>query len=204
MTNQEKMALLMSAYDAIFSSKMLGTDITQIRLTDPNLMMWNGQGWQASGVQHGRWFVNNTLRGFDMDINVGNNEVVQVRVLEQNPLKQSQYAVMARQGIRICWVIDRKVKENAFLGRIQDGQWHANEPRATYPATPGAVVYAPAPDVVPSPDGVISMENLPVINMETLPEIPDQEAIPEVVYNAFADDDGDDIPQDILDHITEE
>lgn len=202
MTNQEKMALLMQAYHAIFESRRLGTDIAQVRLNHPSLVMWNGQQYQVAGAQNGRWFVNNTVRGFDLDISVGNNNVVQIRILEQNVNKQSQYAVMARQGIPIAWVIDRKVKDgDAFLGRIQSGQWHASEPRATYPALPGPtlpgpVVYASAPNVIPSPEGVI--------DMETMPDIPNQEAIPEAIYDSFADDDGSDIPEDVLDHITGE
>lgn len=197
MTNQEKMALLMQAYNAIFESKRLNTDIAQVIMNHPSLVVWNGQQWQAAGAQNGRWFVNNTVRGFDLNINAGNNKVIEIRILEQNVNKPSQYAVMARSGVPIAWVIDRKVKDgNAFLGRIQSGQWHASEPRATYPAAPGQIVYAPVTDISPTPSGVI--------NMETLPEIPNQEAIPEAVYNSFADDDGSDIPEEILEHITGE
>lgn len=138
MNNKERMALLMNVFNTVFSSKAANTDITRVIVTSPFL---------AGGQKNGRWFKDSTtgqptLRGFDLDINLG-DRVIMIRCLEQNPNKRDfngnlkPLANMARQGHQIMWVIDRKVQSGGFLGRIQDGQWIPSEQRAyTQVSTP--------------------------------------------------------------------
>ncbi len=52
----------------------------------------------------------NGLRRFD----VGN-----LLFIEQNPRKKTQWARMARKGMKIMWVID--IKFNRYLHRVEDG-----------------------------------------------------------------------------------
>ena len=79
-----------------------------------------------------------TIRGFDIDLNIG-DKVIQLRCLEQNPNKTDhlgnlkQNSLLAQQGHKIMWVI---LRNGGFLGRIQDGVWHASEQRAYSPKQP--------------------------------------------------------------------
>lgn len=129
MTNQERMALLMQVFNAIFTSKAQGTDITTVVIQSPHIVQtqWNkGQG---------RWFVKGQLRGFDLDLNLG-DRVIQIRCIEQNPFKTDHlgnlkpFSLLAQQGHKIMWVINRN---GDFMGRIQGGQWYASQDRATSP-----------------------------------------------------------------------
>ena len=192
MTNQERMALLMMVYDAIFTSKAQGTDPAQVVIHHPSLMSWDGK---PTGIQACRWFKSGvtqqlTIRGCDLNINIG-DRVIQIRIMEQNPDKESQYAIMARQGVKITWVIDRKVQQGGWLGRIQDGQWHASEPRATYAApVPTPATAAPtyqASGAQPIETGYQSDDE--VLEPEELPDIPNDVDIPDVVLQHFAEDD---------------
>jgi hypothetical protein len=134
MNNQQQMAMAFDAYNKIFASKALNTDITQITV--------------ATDVQpfayRGRWFVNRTLRGFDVAF-LYNGQIASVRMLEQNPAKMSDYGRMARAGAKIMWVIS--LKNNKFLFRIQDGQVIKNEERAVYPANSTAGLSVSKPQV---------------------------------------------------------
>jgi hypothetical protein len=124
MTNQEKMDILMGIYNNLFQSKQNNTDITKVNIVT------------NMGTFPGRWFVSQTLRGFDVDINAG-DKIVQIRCLEQNPNKTDNNgnlkpnANLARIGHKIMWVIDRK---DSWLGRIQDGAWIPAFETATKPA----------------------------------------------------------------------
>jgi len=121
MNNAQQVAMAFDAYNKIFASKALNTDITQVTVTtdvQPNQF-------------RGRYFVNRTLRGFDVAF-LYNGQIASVRMLEQNPAKMSDYGRMARNGAKIMWVIS--LKNNKFLFRIQDGQLIKNEERAVYPA----------------------------------------------------------------------
>lgn len=126
MTNAEKMEMLMVAFTKIFLSKTKGTDITKETIVT------------NTGTFAGRSFVDGLLRGFDFTANVG-DRIVELRCLEQNPNKTDQFgnlkkfALLARQGHQIMWIIDRKV--NKWLGRIMDGQWEATFTPATTPAS---------------------------------------------------------------------
>jgi len=187
MTNQEKMALLMQLYNAIFQSKAQGTDITQVIVSHPSLLTWDGK---PSGRQNGKWFKDSatgqlSLRGFDATINLGNKNIL-IRIIEQNPNKTDMagnlkhFANLARQGHRIAWVIDRR-QENGFLGSIRDGQWHANQPRATYPAAnlQTAMSYnQPHEDRIEIPQSI-----------DEIPDIPGDVEIPDFVLRSFAEDD---------------
>lgn len=107
------MNILMGIYNNLFQSKQSNTDITKVNIVT------------NMGTFPGRWFVSQTLRGFDVDINAG-DKIVQIRCLEQNPNKTDNAgnlkpnANLARMGHKIMWVIDRK---DSWLGRIQDGEW---------------------------------------------------------------------------------
>lgn len=114
----------MGIYNTLFQSKQGNTDITAIGIIT------------NMGKFPGRWFVSQTLRGFDVDINAG-NRIVQIRCIEQNPNKTDNLgnlkpnANLARMGHKIMWVIDR---QDSWLGRIQDGVWVPAFKPATKPA----------------------------------------------------------------------
>ena len=145
MTNQEKMDLLISVFNVIFQSKALNTNITQAFIQSPHIVN-NING--IIGRCNGRWFKDNTLRGFDIDVNTG-ARVLPIRCLEQNPNKRDNRgnltwpAALIQQGHQIMWAIDRS-PGGEFLGRLQKdmGQeqivWHPSFDPATKPATPGA------------------------------------------------------------------
>lgn len=135
MTNQEKMDLLINIFNIIFQSKALNTEITQSFIQSPHIV---------NGRCNGRWYKNNTLRGFDIDINTG-LRILPIRCLEQNPNKQDNRgnltwpAALVQQGHQIMWAIDRS-PAGEFLGRLQKdaGQeeivWHPSFEPATRPA----------------------------------------------------------------------
>lgn len=43
-----------------------------------------------------------------------------IRYVEQNPATTSQYALRARRGAKIIWII--RLKSNQYMGYIEDGQ----------------------------------------------------------------------------------
>jgi hypothetical protein len=126
MTNEQKMQLLRFIAGTIFQSKAQNTDITQIPLIT-NTGRWPGRMFKGD------------LRGFDFSLNLG-DRIINLRCLEQNPNKTDnfgnlkKYAILARQGHKIMWVID--TKNNTFLGRLQDNVWYASFVTATTPAVP--------------------------------------------------------------------
>jgi len=130
MTNAEKMGLLMSLYQCIFTSRAQNLDAQS--------MVVKNKYFVPSGVAVGRWFSKGLLRGFDVDVQAG-DKVLQLRMMEQNFTKTDKagnltyYANLAAQGHQIIWVIDRK-PGGQFLGRIQNGEWHFAKPQATTPA----------------------------------------------------------------------
>jgi len=142
MTPSERMNFLQTVFNAIFTSKAQNTNISQVPVHHPAIV-----NEQHPGVAYGRSFVKGTLRGYDVDLNIG-DRIIQIRCLEQNPNKTDasgnlkQLAVAARQGHQIMWVIDRQ-QENGFLGRIQNGTWIPSEQRAVKPANPPAASPAP-------------------------------------------------------------
>jgi len=172
MTNAQKMEMLQMVFTKIFLSKLKGTNITQ------EVIVTN------TGTFTGRGFVNDTLRGFDFTANVG-DRVVELRCLEQNPNKTDQFgnlkkfALLARQGHQIMWVIDRKT--NKWLGRIMDGEWKATFTPATTPANsyqPAATAGAGHP--------AASQTEIP-IEVDELPEIPNDIGVPDYILQDIAD-----------------
>jgi|GEM_PF-4319968 len=123
MTNTEKMNFIKQVATTIFQSKMVNSDITKISIIHPNIINDPNKGKGA----YGRWFVNGTLRGFDIDLNLG-NKVAKLRFIEHNPNKVDAQgnlkplSNLARQGHQIVWMINRAIT-NGFLGRVQDGEW---------------------------------------------------------------------------------
>jgi len=120
------MQLLRAISNAIFMSKAQNTDITKIPLVT-NMGRWPGR------------MFNGGLRGYDFSLNLG-DRTINLRCLEQNPNKTDnfgnlkKYAILARQGHQIMWVIDNK--NNVFLGRLQNNVWYASFVPATTPAVP--------------------------------------------------------------------
>lgn len=191
MTPEQKMAFITYIYGLIFTSKQMGTDITQVTIGP----QWGPHVVGGEYVK-GRLFVNGTVRGFDIALDVGNKlpnggiAPLMLRMLEQNPLKMtaggvySQYAVAAQQGSKIMWVIETST--NKFFGRMQDGQWHKNEMRAvttnagtayasmgTNPPNTGAAT--PAPDAA-SPDNLQPIEgDIPEYVLHHHAELPEYE-----------------------------
>ena len=205
MTNEQRMSFLRFIANTIFQSKAMNTDITQI------LLVTNTGRWP------GRMF-NGGLRGYDFTLNLG-DRIISLRCLEQNPNKTDnfgnlkKYAILARQGIKIMWVIE--TKNNKFLGRLQDNVWHASFVPATTPvsATPvntdfKRVIYADGRVVTNYADGRHTehmADNRPAdyyeppgyqnpaasqtepLEIDELPEIPNGVAIPDYVYEQIAD-----------------
>lgn len=110
----------------IFKSKIANTDITKVSIRT------------NTGVFPGRTFGNGKLRGFDIEFNPG-KKVIPLRIIEQNPDKAdkyqnlSTYAILARQGKQIVWIIRKDTNE--FIGRlVDDGKgdfdFTKSEPRA--------------------------------------------------------------------------
>lgn len=186
----------MGIYNNLFQSKQNNTDITKVNIVT------------NMGAFPGRWFVSQTLRGFDVDINAG-DKIVQIRCIEQNPNKTDNNgnlkpnANLARMGHKIMWVIDRK---DSWLGRIQDGAWVPAFETATKPAqynynTPEHEarvdaayahiekdIHDPNFDGIPGTSGT-SMANLPAehIMQQNLPEIPGNADIPEYVLQSVSE-----------------
>ena len=156
MTPADKMALTMAVYNNVFTSKANGIDIVTVRIVHANIV--NGlpiisNNVRVGGEVNGRWFKNSatglsTLRGFDIDIQT-DNKILQLRFLEQNPDKTDVagnlkvMANAARRGSKILWLINRKVQINGFLGRVQDGVFHASQDRAVVPVAAAQVVQPP-------------------------------------------------------------
>jgi hypothetical protein len=181
MTNEERMNILRLVFSTIFQSKAMNSDITQVLLTT-NTGQWPG-----------RWFVNNTLRGFDFTLNIG-DRVISLRCLEQNPNKTDnygnlkKYANLARQGHQIMWVIDRNT--NNFLGRMHNNEWHASFDPATQPANyqqqASAGTNIPPASLNPSMNNSNSPE---AISVDDLPEMPDGVGIPDYVLQEIGETD---------------
>jgi hypothetical protein len=172
MDNKQRMQLLHRVYDLIFLSKAQNTDITQVVL------------YTNTGTWSGRLFSNNTLRGFDFSLDLGDRKI-QLRCLEQNPNKTDNYgnlktfANLAQKGHKIMWVID--TVNNNFLGRIHNGEWHANTQPAIQPIQPDtAATYKTATYNAPEPSELS-------LNEFDIPEIPDDIGVPEYVLQHFAD-----------------
>ena len=167
-TNQEKMAIVMKAWALIFESRAVNSDIAQVELVHPAII---------GGKCRGRWFKNSvtgqaTLRGFDISVGRDPNEIINVRIIEQNPNKGSEYAKMARAGSKIAWIINRDTDQ--FTGRIQDGKF--------YPANNPA--YRPAQMNQPRPAQINQATSAQPVQTEEIPEV-DDAGIPEFVLNYF-------------------
>ena len=179
MTNEEKVAILKLISKSIFTSKQIGTDITKEAVINQYIV---------GGQCLGRWF-KESLRGFDVDINIG-DRTVQIRCVEQNPNKMDAKgnlkwtANLARQGHQIMWVIDRN---GGFLGRIQDEKWVPGFEPATQPAT-NQQPYQPiaqnaaAQNVHDSYGQDLAHSIVP----EDLPEIPNGVDIPDYILESIS------------------
>jgi hypothetical protein len=169
MNNTERMALIKKVAELIFKAKATLTmdQWRAVKPQSPEIVMWNARG-----------FVNDTLYGVDVDLNVG-DRIVQIRFIEQNPSKNSQYAEMAKRGDQIIWLIDRKAKENAFLGRIHNGKWHPSGDRAYQPVQYNTAV---APTAAPT------AQTVPTNPEVDIPDIPHNIDVPDYVIQAIEED----------------
>lgn len=170
LTNEQKKAIVMTAYASIFTSKERGTDITTVEIRHPAIV---------GGVKKGRWFKDSatgqlTLRGFDLDIQLAPGKVAQLRLIEQNPNKVDSMgnlkpmAAAARAGTKVMWVIDRN---GGFLSKVQDGRVEKmNQP--AYSKNKSAVAQGPAPSTPPAREEVSdpSLDELP--NLQDIDQIP--------------------------------
>jgi len=133
MTNEERMQFLKNMATLIFQGKALAIEQWATVQVPQGVPITK---WQPRG------FVNNTIYGIDVDLNLG-DRIIQLRLMEQSPNKVDHngnlktFANLARQGHQIMWIIDQNA---GWLGRIQDGQWHASQDRATSPAQPTQAV----------------------------------------------------------------
>lgn len=123
MNTQEQVKLLTDTATKIFTSKLHNTDITKAQIAT------------NAGTFYGRMFANGIIRGFDIKVKDNTGKIVELRILEQNPNKTdkynnlSQYAVLARQGKQIVWVIRKN--PDTFIAKIIDGKFEQIKPRAT-------------------------------------------------------------------------
>jgi hypothetical protein len=206
MTNEQRMNLLRTVFNAIFQSKASNTDITQMRIQT------------NTGIFAGRWFVNGLLRGFDFTCNLG-NRIISIRCLEQNPNKTDnfgnlkKFAALARQGHQIMWVIDRNT--DSWLGRMHNSEWHPSFQPATQPASAAPVntdfkrvIYADGRVVTNYADGRHTehmADNRPAdyyeppetqvpaeyqtepVNVGDLPELPEGAGIPDYILQEMGE-----------------
>ena len=134
MTNAQKMALVQEIFRMIFASKQTLTNDAWTHTPVPPAFAGFITGWQPRG------FVKGTVRGADVDVNIG-NRILQLRFMEQNMNKTDnngqlkQTAIRARNGECIMWVVDRTKQFNAFLGSIQNGNWMPSQDRAARPVS---------------------------------------------------------------------
>lgn len=185
MTNQERMGLLKTVFGLIFQSKLANTDITTVKVQT------------NTGVWAGRWFKDSstgqqTLRGFDFTCNLG-DRIISLRCLEQNPNKMDnfgnlkKFALLAREGHQIMWVIDRN---GSFLGHLFDGDWKPSWQPATTPAVRQQPAqqntYNSPASQTEIPDEV--QGNAEYVIPEDLPDIPDNVEVPDYILEEIAAD----------------
>jgi hypothetical protein len=165
MTNKEKMAILKLIFTTLFHSKATGSDITKVVI--PTNM----------GQFPGRWFSDNTLRGFDVSINLG-TRVIDIRCVEQNPNKLDNRgnlkwsANLARQGHKMMWVIDR------------NGGSAINQ-QPYQPVAQNAAAQTDVPYV--DPNTSYGQDLADSLEIGELPEIPNAADIPEYILESVAE-----------------
>lgn len=117
------------------------------------------------------------LIGFDVTLSLENGRHQRFRIIEQNPFKRDnsgnlkETAMHSRKGHALAWVIDiTDRKDHKFLGKLLNGEFEANKPRATEKFTPTANGYG-----VVSKDVREDQHGTPFENIEndwnSLPEI---------------------------------
>jgi len=160
----DKLAFLIRLVNGIFAGKQYDAQTWETAQKPQgyvnNITMWNP-----------RTFVNGTLRGIDLDVRDDQGFIRQLRIIEQNPNKTDErgalkpFAQQARNGSKICWVIDRAVQQGGFLGRIQDGVWYAAREQAYTNKTYQAAAASPA--------GVSQDRVEDEVDFNEVPDIPD-------------------------------
>lgn len=185
MTPQQKLQLLLTLDKAIWSCQWrnLGSAEASQKDFEARLQRCGVKSqFVPNGIVFARHF-KGTLTGFDFELHEAPGVIRLLRVLQQNPNKTdmygrlSQYAILARGGHKVCWVIDRA--SNQFKGRIQDGVFIKNQPKA-YQQSAGASATVPAWTV----DQALNLNQVPDINPQDIPN--------EVLSHDFESFDADD------------
>jgi len=161
--------LFIGLTNQIFLSKAQGTDITKVRVshqlfTSPNKII------------NGRWFVSRTLRGFDFDV-MENGVHQSLRILEQNPNKEvtpgvlTSYAIAARSGKQLAWVMGRS---SGYIGHIDNGVWIPQNDQGVTKVSPGPMPGTFKREFIPKENVPIS-HTLPVSSddIESLADVPE-------------------------------
>ncbi len=166
MTNGQKMGLLLDLFHSLFQAKAANKPHQEVAVTSHGMTIV------------GRWFKDGTIRGYDFNV-VNNGKTLRLRMIEQNPNtcdaagNLKYYSNLARQGTQIVWLINQ---DGGFMGRIQDGTWHASKTTATAAYT-GQQPYQPA---------AATAASLPV--SASIPDIPASVDIPDFVLHSLAND----------------
>ncbi len=179
MTSEQKLQLLLTLDKAIWSCQWrnLGSPETSQRDFETRLQRCGVKSqFIPNGVVFAKHF-KGTLAGFDLELHEAPGVVRMLRILQQNPNKTdgmfgrlTQYAILARAGHRICWVIDRaRPQGNQFLGRIQDGQFIKNQPRAYQKNTAAVGAQAYTVNQALGTGGLPDLSQIPDINSQNIP-----------------------------------
>jgi hypothetical protein len=165
-----------------------------------------GQEWQPWVVGYpsvrGKLFVNGTVRAMDVALMFENNFILRLRMMEQNKNKTDAMgmlkptALRAQRGEQIMWVLNTNQEPNAWLGSIQNGQWHPSKEQAVTPASPGAPSTPTSQESAMSPE-YAEEASLPeltddFIDMDMIPEV-DMDVDEFVMEHAT----GDEYPEDV-------
>jgi hypothetical protein len=81
------------------------------------------------GVVYGTLYKGNTLPAYEIRLKIGEN-VIDMKLIPQNPAKPTRYGEMARNGSKIAWLIEDRVNgaiTNKWRRRIIDNRYEAIE-----------------------------------------------------------------------------
>ena len=160
MTNNQRKALLIHIYTQIFTiirfpfytikpgTELFVRRVHQFQERVAQLRLAPAWGpWIIGGTAVARTFKcaelgAQILIGFDVNLDISQPTPYPIRVLEQNPYKRDgagnfkETALLAQRGVKLAWVIKNVANSpgvSNFLGKVQDGVFHPNQPRAYTP-----------------------------------------------------------------------
>jgi hypothetical protein len=134
LTNAERMAIMMEIHHKLHTipANQCGLD-----------RRWSGK------VEGKFWVSKNGIPMCDFTYKEDNGSARKIRLVVQNPAKRdyqgnfSQYAILAQQGHQITWLID--LADNQFMGRVENGHFIKNQPRANQQMVAGGARVNQAP-----------------------------------------------------------